>query len=100
MDGAGALLKQEIRNEQLKPGGLKLQNAAEIVQFLKDQSERVHAGPASARRTTHKFFWEIPKGSREHVNHQCRSVSTRDPTLIQFRALSCFCHVCLGYSSE
>ena len=49
VDGAGALLKQEKRNEQLKPGGLKLQNAAEIVQFLKDQSERVHAGPASSR---------------------------------------------------
>ena len=49
VDGAGALLKREIRNEQLKPGGLKLQNAAEIVQFLKDQSERVHAGPASSR---------------------------------------------------
>jgi hypothetical protein len=116
VDGAGALLKREIQNEQLKPGGLKLQNAAEIVQFLKDQSQRVHAGPPGARRTTHKFFWEIPKMGPGCVdrsdprqcervpgsmsNHQCRSISARDPTLVQFCALSCFCHVFLSYSSE
>ena len=98
VDGAGALLKREIRNEQLKPGGLKLQNAAEIVQFLKDQFERVHAGPASSRQTTHKFFWKILKigpGCVDHSdpkqcdkvlgsmsNHQCTSVFARDPTLI------------------
>ena len=33
-------------------------------------------------------------------NHQCRSVSARDPTLVQFCALSCLCHICLGYSSK
>ena len=93
-----------------------MQNTTKIVQFLKDQSERVHAGPASSRRTTHKFFWEVPKMGpgcvdrsdpkqcnrvpRSMSNHQCISVSARDPTLIQFRALSCFCYVCLGYSSQ
>jgi hypothetical protein len=30
-------------------------------------------------------------------NHQCRSVSARDPTLIQFQHLMCFCHACFTY---
>ena len=45
VDGTRALLKWEIKMAQLKPNGLKLQNAQEIVQFLKDQSNRVHVGP-------------------------------------------------------
>jgi hypothetical protein len=32
-------------------------------------------------------------------NHQYRSVSARDPTLVQFRQLSCFCYACLSYDS-
>jgi hypothetical protein len=44
VDGAGALLKKEIRTEHLKADGRKLQNAAEIVQC-----------------ETLKFFWQIPK---------------------------------------
>jgi hypothetical protein len=36
VDGTGALLKREIRTEQLKADGWKLQNVAEIVLFLKD----------------------------------------------------------------
>jgi hypothetical protein len=56
VDGAGALLKREIRMEQLEADGRKLQNAAEIVLFLKDQSTRIQAGPARARQNTSKFF--------------------------------------------
>jgi hypothetical protein len=116
VDGAGAFLKRKIRNEQLKPRGLKLQNVAEIVQFFEDQFQRVPAGLPGARRITHNFFWEIPKMGPGCVdrsdprqcervpgsmsNHQCRSISARDPTLVQFCALSCFCHVFLSYSSE
>jgi hypothetical protein len=61
VDGAGALLKKEIRTEHLKADGRKLQNAAEIVQFLKEQYVRVHAGPYDAQCETLKFFWQIPK---------------------------------------
>jgi hypothetical protein len=32
-------------------------------------------------------------------NHQCRSVSARDPTLIQFHHLSYLCFVCFTYGS-
>jgi hypothetical protein len=56
VDGAGVLLKREIQNEQLKPDGQKLQNAAEIVRFLKDQPLRAHAGPSGSRCRTNKFF--------------------------------------------
>jgi hypothetical protein len=116
VDGVGALLKREIRNEQLKPDGRKLQNAVEIVQFMKDQTLRVHAGPRRARCETMKFFWLIPtigRGSVERTdtrqaermpgsmsNHQARSVTSKDPTLIQYRPLSCFCSVCLSYDTQ
>ena len=98
VDGARALLKREIRKEQMKVDGRKLQNAAEIVVFLKEESKKAHAGPRGARCSTSKFFWEIlasGPGSVDRTdplqagtvpssmgNHQCRSVSARDPTLI------------------
>ena len=53
--------------------------------------------PGCVDRSDPKKCHRVP-GSMS--NHQCRFVSARDPTLIQFRALSCFCHVCLGYSSQ
>jgi hypothetical protein len=56
VDGAGALLKQEIRADQLKPDGAKLQNAFEIVEFLKSRSDTAHAGPGGARSKGNKFF--------------------------------------------
>ena len=116
VDGASALLKREIRMEQLKPDGRKLQSAAEIVQFLNEQAAKDHAGPRGSRAETSKFFWLIPKcglGSVDRsdtkqaervpgsmANHQCRSVTARDPTLLQYRHLSCFCYVCLGYETQ
>jgi hypothetical protein len=116
VDGASALLKRQIRIEQIKPQGRKLQNATKIVEFLKEQSARVHVGPRGARCTTSKFFWEIKTAGigamdREDTRqaervpgsmsmHQCRSVSPRDCTLVQFRQLTCFCYACLGYDTS
>ena len=56
VDGAGALLKREIQKEQMKVDVRKLQNAAEIVAFLKEESRKAHAGPRGARCSTSKFF--------------------------------------------
>jgi hypothetical protein len=42
VDGAGALFKQEVRSEQIKPHGLKLQNIAEVVAFLKAEMNKFH----------------------------------------------------------
>jgi hypothetical protein len=113
VDDAGALLKWEICTEQLKSSGQKLQNVADIVRFLKDRSMRAHARPRGVRSETLKFFWLIPQSGPRSVRrtealqvdrvpismsqYQCRSVSARDPTLIQFRPLSCFFFACLRY---
>jgi hypothetical protein len=40
MDGFGALQKKEIKKEQIKPLGQKLQNAREMVQFLRAKSNK------------------------------------------------------------
>jgi hypothetical protein len=48
VDGVGALMKREVRTEQMKPDGEKLQNAEEIVEFLKSRVQRIHAGPQGA----------------------------------------------------
>jgi hypothetical protein len=116
VDGARALLKRQIRTEQIKPQGRKLQNAAEIVEFLKELLARVHAGPRDARYTTSKFFWKIKIASIGAVDqedtrqakrvpgsmsmYQCRSVSSRDCTLVQFCQLTYFCYACLGYDTS
>ena len=55
VDGTGAFMKREIRTKQMKPNGEKLQNAEEIVEFLK---------------TKHKRYMQVYK---EH-NHQETSI--------------------------
>ena len=113
VDGAGALMTREIQTEQMKPNGEKLQNAQEIVSFLRRRVQRVHASSQGARASTNKYFWLIlmsGPGSVDRVdgkeadrvpdsmaNHQARSVSARDPTLIQYRQLTCLCYFCSGY---
>ena len=112
MDGAGALLKRELYKEQIKPHGRQLQNAAQVVRFLQEESNKFHARRVGERRRTTKFFWEIKEGDINRVDrleaetipgsrsmHQCRSLSAKDPTLIQFRQLTCFCVACLDPNS-
>jgi hypothetical protein len=85
VDGASALLKRQIRIEQIKPQGRKLQNATKIVEFLKEQSARVHVGPRGARCTTSKFFWEIKTAGIRAVDRE----DTRTVNLehVPFRSL-------------
>jgi hypothetical protein len=56
VDGAGALLKREVRKEQIKPDGRKLQNASEIVQFLREQTNVQHAGPTQSRKIVNRYI--------------------------------------------
>lgn len=113
VDGAGALCKREVRKEQLKPNGRCIQNAEQMVRFLKEESSKHHHGPPSSRKCTNKYFWEIKEGSicrvrdmqcetvsHSRQQHQVRSVSCKDPTLIQFRPLSCFCWACSEYNTD
>jgi hypothetical protein len=43
VDGIGALLKRKIWEEQIKPRGRKTQNAAQVVAFLKFETNKNHA---------------------------------------------------------
>ncbi len=42
VDGACALLKRELRKEQIKPQGVKIQNAKEAVSFLQSEVNKFH----------------------------------------------------------
>jgi hypothetical protein len=70
---------------------IPVQNAEEIVEFLKSRAQRIHAGLQGTRSSPNKYFWLIPvfgPGSVDWVdrkqpdrvpgsmaNHQARSVS-------------------------
>ncbi len=113
VDGAGALLKRELYKEQLKPNGRQLQCAAHVVRFLQEESNKFHAGRIGERQKITKFFWEIKERDILRVDkleaetipgsrgmHQCRSISCKDPTLIQFRQLTCYCVSCSDPNSD
>jgi hypothetical protein len=62
MDGARSLLKHEIRKEQLKPVGHKLQNTNEIVVFLRDECNKYYANMFMLEHTSTfsmKLKWEM-----------------------------------------
>jgi len=59
VDGVGVLLKQDVKKEQLKPNGMKIQNAHEATIFLKVESNKFHASYLVARKVVNKYFWEV-----------------------------------------
>jgi len=107
VDEVGILLKRELCKEKIKPNGRQLQNASQMVHFLQKESNKFHGGQLGERQTITKFFWEIKEGAISRVDkleagtiqgsrgmHQCCSLSCKDPTLIQFRQLTCFYVAC------
>lgn len=108
VDGAGALLKREVRVEQIKPNSVRLQNAQEVVEFLRSQANRAHAAHKNIRVHVNNFFHEIGKSDVDRSQlygvktvdgsrgmHQIRSKSPTDSSLCEFRQLSCFCCSCM-----
>jgi hypothetical protein len=108
VDGTGALLKREVKAEQIKPQRMKLQNAREIVQYLRGRANRPHTSYSKVRRHTNNFFHKIGVGEVDRSKpysvttvdgnrgmHQVRSLSAVDDTLCEFRQLSCFCEGCM-----
>jgi hypothetical protein len=94
VDGIGALLKHVVKKEQIKPNGRKIQNAVEVLAFLKFEANKYHVMYPNVRQQVHKFFHEVKvgdvnrlrpwdcstvKGSRS--KHQVCSLSSKDPTL-------------------
>jgi uncharacterized Fe-S cluster protein YjdI len=92
---------------------IKVQNAHEVASYLKAQVEKCHASHINAKRTMKKVFWELEIGDinqscRHSYNtikgnrsmHQVRSMLARDPTLNQFRQVSCVCMSCENKNSN
>ena len=106
-DGAGAHVKQALRAEQVKPLGCRLHGATDVVQFLCTQMTREYAGYSGARRSVHRYFYDVTEvevnlmasfnartmdGTRSF--HQICSVNL-EGTSLQLRDLSCFCKFCM-----
>lgn len=92
----------------MKPNAMKIQNDADAVAYLKHEANKYHAShPGNARKMINKHFWEIKKCDIDRSRvvdactvkgslkaHQARSKSHTDPTLVEWRDLSCFCLAC------
>jgi hypothetical protein len=116
-DGAGAMLKQSIRTEQMKMESPKLQTAADVVAFcLQKQATETtarneHRAYKDARRPILRYFHLIKNMDRRKKYdykyfsgvrslHSVVSVSHRDVTLLRIRELACFCKECMDDSSD
>jgi len=93
VDDVGALLKCEVQKEQIKPTGLKIQNVAKMVAYLKAKSNKYHVASSKVKWHINKYFhemkvedvdksspfeFEIVHGSKSM--HHIWSISNKDPT--------------------
>jgi hypothetical protein len=69
VDGVGTLCKWEIRKEEVKLYGLKLQSAHEVVLYLKIEAEEHHASHNNASKILNKFLWELKVGDINWSHH-------------------------------
>jgi hypothetical protein len=102
-------LKQSLRKEQLRPNSRSMQNASDVVSYLKEAMNMPHAAYPLARRPVDRHFWEIPlEGGVDRSNpmncrtvdgsrsmHSIRSVSHTNNVLLEARDYSCFCERCV-----
>jgi len=54
---------------RLKPDGLKLQNAHEVVLHLKAEAKEHQASHNNVRRIVNKFVWELKVGDINQSHH-------------------------------
>ena len=59
VDSAGELCKHEIRIEQMKPTTQRLQDAKDVVAYLKSQSRRNQAVYPGTHKVVNKHFWLV-----------------------------------------
>ncbi len=69
VDGAKALLKQEVRKEHIKLGRKKFQNAAEMVAHLRAKANKYHVVHLKARQDINKFLYEVKVGDIDRRRH-------------------------------
>jgi hypothetical protein len=111
-DGAGAVVKTKLRNEQLKNPERQLQNASNMVAFLEETlSVRVHQNTTrKGRGHISRYFHEVAKDDlvitrtepwdcatvdRTRNLNSISSLTAADPTQLLVRDLSCLCGSCL-----
>lgn len=101
-DGAGAVVKRALTDEQLDANGAKLQNAQDVVEWLTwkmadDGKQRlfveVKINDVDRRNA---YTCQTVKGTRN--THCVLGFSRKDPTQVLFRSLSCFCSYCVDES--
>ncbi len=81
--------------------------------YLKAKAKKHHASHNHVRKIVNNFLWEFKvsdinwfcRYSYNTINgsrgmHQMRSMSTRDPTLIQFKHVSCACVSCVNMNFD
>jgi hypothetical protein len=108
-DGAGAVVKTALRNEQRLNPNRELQNALQCVQFLTEKlSTRVSSTYSKKKPLIFRKFWHIDESAVVRSNpfacatipgsrslHSVFSFSAADPTKLMVRQLSCFCPPCV-----
>ena len=100
-------MKQALKAEQVKPQGLKLHCASDVVQFLRTRMTQEYAGYREARRAVSRHFYDVtevavilmPSLNAQTVDrtrsfHQVHNVNL-EGTSLQVRDLSCFCKFCM-----
>lgn len=108
-DGAGAVVKTRLRNEQLQNPDRPLQNASDVVAFLNETlaNRVIMSSERCGRDEISRYFHDIARdsvprhepwdcdtvpGSRSL--HSISSLSAADPTKLMVRHLSCYCSNC------
>jgi uncharacterized protein (DUF2236 family) len=59
VDGVGAILERKLKKEQIKPNGMKIQNAHEVVTSLREKANKYHASHPGTKKMVHKYTWEV-----------------------------------------
>ena len=112
-DGAGAVVKTRLRNEQLRNPARMLQNAGNVVAFLEEElSGRIAMShPRFGRDKIYRYFHHVAGVARQECDiqnsdcepipgsrsfHSISSVSAADPTQLVVRNFSCFCAPCIA----
>lgn len=119
-DGAGAVLKSKLCQEQIRNPGRRLQNVGDVVDFLRVAlSSRVPSSYVSRNPNTprkpdiFREFWHVPVNATTRRKrwesetipgssqfHSVCSVSSADPSKLMVRDLSCFCVPCTNNDWE
>lgn len=112
VDGVGALLKCEIRKEQIKHARQKIQNDVEVVAYIKVESNNYHVF-SKVRHHINEYFHEVKVGDVDRSKpfeceivhgsqsvHQVRSIFNKNPTLCQRCQLSCLCVGCIDHNHD